>query len=167
MLNQSADYALRAVLFIAQPRARRSCTASSIAKATGVPRNYLGKVLHALVSAGVLASVRGPRGGFRLAMDASKLTVADIAAPFQRMPQRRICLLGDRPCDAAQPCVAHQQWQSAADQVTGLFRTTTIDAMLSAGTVTNTGIAACSNGCEPRHVAPTSNDGDQHEYAAG
>jgi Rrf2 family transcriptional regulator, iron-sulfur cluster assembly transcription factor len=131
LLNQSADYALRAVLFVAQTDARRSCNASAISKAIGVPRNYLGKVLHALTHAGVLQSVRGPQGGFRLAHDAERLTVADVVEPFQRLPQRRICLLGDRACDSSAPCVAHQHWQRITGEVTSFFRTTTIAALLS------------------------------------
>ena len=130
MLNQSADYALRAVLFVAQPRGRRSCPTSAIARATGIPRNYLGKVLHALVEAGVLLSVRGPHGGFRLAAPTSELTLADVAAPFHKLRVRRVCLLGNRPCDGTKPCAAHQHWQQAMDEITSFFKTTTIAALL-------------------------------------
>ncbi|HUF51285.1 MAG TPA: Rrf2 family transcriptional regulator [Longimicrobiales bacterium] len=130
MLNQSADYAVRAVLFVAQRDSGRSCTAGVIARAIGVPRNYLGKVLHALATARVLTSVRGPRGGFRLARSADELTLADVAGPFQRLPERTVCLLGDRSCDPAHPCGSHAQWQSMADQMTAFFRTTTISALL-------------------------------------
>lgn len=131
LLNQSSDYALRAVLFLAQRDGRKACPAKAIAKATGIRPNYLGKVLHALVSAGVLTSVRGPQGGFRLAVAAAELTLEDIAGPFQRLPERSMCLLGDRLCDAANPCVSHQHWQNIADQVTSFFRTTTIAALLT------------------------------------
>jgi Rrf2 family protein len=130
VLNQSADYALRAVMFMAQGDGKRSCSATVIAKALGVPRNYLGKILHALTHAGVLTSVRGPQGGFRLARAARQLTLADVVAPFQRLPGRRTCLLGNRACNAAAPCAAHHNWQHVADQVTTFFRTTTIARML-------------------------------------
>jgi Rrf2 family protein len=133
VLNQSADYALRAVLFVAQGDGRRSHTASLIARSTGVPRNYLGKVLHALTYAGVLTSVRGPHGGFRLATDAGRLTLADVVGPFQRLPERRTCLLGNRACGEA-PCASHQQWQRVADEVSSFFTTTTIAGMLNHGT---------------------------------
>ena len=131
VLNQSADYALRAVLFVAQRDGRRSCPAGVVARAIGVPRNYLGKLLHALTQAGVLTSVRGPRGGFRLAVPAAQLSVADVVGPFHRLPERRMCLLGNRPCQAGMPCIAHQQWQKIADPVTSFFKTTTIAALLS------------------------------------
>jgi Rrf2 family transcriptional regulator, iron-sulfur cluster assembly transcription factor len=133
VLNQSADYALRAVLFVAQGDGTRSCTAAMIAEALAVPRNYLGKVLHTLTGVGVLTSVRGPQGGFRLAVAAGELTLASVVEPFQRLPERRSCLLGSTPCDPAMPCTSHQQWQQVSDQVTTFFRTTTIERMLEGG----------------------------------
>jgi len=150
VLNVSADYALRAVLCVAQPKGGRAWTTSSIAKATGIPRNYLGKVLHALVGAGVLASVRGPHGGFRLAVPATEMTLADVAAPFQKLPERSLCLLGNRPCDRTRPCIAHRRWQEASDQVTSFFRGTTIAAMLAGDAST-----------DPSH------NGAPHDKAAG
>lgn len=135
MLNQSADYALRAVLFVAQRGEDTSCTARSIAKAIGVPPNYLGKVLNALANAGVLTSTRGPRGGFRLAGTPAEVTLADVAGPFQNLPERHVCLLGDRPCDATRPCGAHERWQGMTDQVAAFFTTTTLAGMLDGDAV--------------------------------
>src|SRR5690606_35341131 len=106
MLNQSADHALRAVLYVAQHGARRACSAEAISTSLGVPRNYLGKVLNSLTRAGVLTAVRGPRGGFRLAHPAHQLAIESVIEPFQRLPQRRVCLMGDRPCIAETPCGA-------------------------------------------------------------
>jgi Rrf2 family protein len=131
MLNQSADYALRAVLFMAQHGEETACTADAIAGALGVPRNYMGKVLNTLARVRLLRSVRGPHGGFRLAEQPDRLTVARVIAPFQRLPERRTCLLGDRQCDPGRPCGAHQRWRQMAEPVAEFFRTTTIAAMLS------------------------------------
>lgn len=130
MLNQSADYALRAVLYVAQRHGESSCSARTIADALGVPQNYLGKVLNTLTSAGVLTSTRGPRGGFRLTTSPDRVTIADVAGPFQPLPTRSMCLMGDRPCDPANPCSAHGHWQSITDRVTDFFRKTTIAVML-------------------------------------
>jgi Rrf2 family transcriptional regulator, iron-sulfur cluster assembly transcription factor len=132
MLNQSADYALRAVLYIARQEdggAPRS--ADAVASALGVPRNYLGKVLNTLAHAAVLESVRGPRGGFRLARSARQITLESVIEPFQRLSDRRVCLLGDRPCDATDPCDVHQRWRQIADPVNAFFRNTTIAALLA------------------------------------
>lgn len=151
MLNQSADYALRAVMFMAQGDGKHSCSATVIARAIGVPRNYLGKILHALAHAGILTSVRGPQGGFRLAQEARLLTLADVVGPFQRLPERRICLLGDRACNASTPCAAHHHWQQVADQITSFFRTTTIAGMLNGAAVRQdrTAVKSRPDACVP------------------
>lgn len=135
MLNQSADYALRAVLFLARRDGPDSCKAGEIAEATGVPRNYLGKVLHTLARAGVLHSERGPHGGFRLAVWPYDLTLQEVVAPFHRLPQRQVCLLGNGPCDPSHPCDVHRHWQGMASQITHFFTTTTIGLMLEGGGV--------------------------------
>jgi Rrf2 family transcriptional regulator, iron-sulfur cluster assembly transcription factor len=127
MLNSSADYALRAVLFLARhaPNGGQS-RVEAIAAATGVPRNYLGKVLHALARARVVTSVRGPRGGFRLAKGPCELTVADVTDPFQQISDRAVCLLGNRPCDPDRPCDAHLRWRRMAQPVERFLHETTI-----------------------------------------
>jgi Rrf2 family protein len=151
MLNQSADHALRAVLFVARQPDDMRCSADHIAASIGVPRNYLGKVLHTLTHAGVLESVRGPRGGFRLAVPAASLSLAAVVEPFQRLPERRACLLGNGACDPSSPCESHAQWQNMSDRLTEFFQATTIHAMLSGGSVNGNGVtstngAASTNG---------------------
>jgi Rrf2 family transcriptional regulator, iron-sulfur cluster assembly transcription factor len=133
MLNSSADHALRAVLFVARQPVETRCSAEHIAGAIGVPRNYLGKVLHTLSQVGVLESVRGPRGGFRLAVPAESLTLAEIVEPFQRLPERRACLLGNGACNPDSPCDSHERWQDMSDQLTTFFNDTTVAAMLNGG----------------------------------
>jgi Rrf2 family protein len=49
-----------------------------IARAQGIPERFLLKVLKPLVSAGVLHSIKGPNGGYRLARSGSDVTLLDI-----------------------------------------------------------------------------------------
>ena len=130
VLNQSADYALRAALFLARAGGSGPQSADVIAGALGVPRNYLGKVLHQMVGANVLASTRGPHGGFVLAQPAGAITLESVVAPFQELPPRTVCLLGNRPCNNSVPCAAHEHWRRMSDPVRNFFRSTTIELML-------------------------------------
>jgi Rrf2 family protein len=131
ILNQSAHYALRAVLFLAQNNEVGAQNADVIAAAIGVPRNYLGKVLHTLGRSRVLTSVRGPHGGFKLAAAADCIPLEAVITPFQTLPTSSVCLLGDRVCNPLQPCGAHAQWRRMSDPVTAFFRETTIASMLA------------------------------------
>lgn len=128
ILNNSANYALRAVLYLAGHPGAQS--ADVMAAALGVPRNYLGKVLNTLAQEQVLVSTRGPRGGFELAADADNIRVESVVMPFQETTQSTVCLLGDRPCNSRKPCRAHERWLTIAEPVARFFATTTIAQML-------------------------------------
>ena len=126
MLSQTAEYALMSVLYLADHGHGRPVRVGVMARALGVPQNYLSKTCHALVRSGVLASMRGPAGGFRLAGDPAQVTLLSVVAPFDRIGGRRQCLLGRPTCSDRRACPVHESWKRAADQVARFFRTTTI-----------------------------------------
>ena len=130
MLNQSAEYALRAMLYMAQG-GDGAYKAPAIASALGLPHTYLSKVMHKLVKAGVLRSERGPMGGYTLARGAAELSLHDIAAPFQALQPRSQCLMGNRPCDPLTPCAAHGSWRRINDLVAAHLNNTTLADLLT------------------------------------
>lgn len=134
MLSQTGVYALRAVLLIAQSGVRgERLTSVQIAAELGLPQNYLSKTLHRLVKHGVLASSRGPTGGFDLARPPEEIPIADVVGPFQELEGPRRCLLEDRPCDPDRPCAAHSRWERWADQIAEMFHDTTVADFLQRG----------------------------------
>jgi len=54
------------------------CTAESLAEAQGLPPKFLGAILNDLRRSGIVASQRGAEGGYRLARDASAISLADV-----------------------------------------------------------------------------------------
>jgi Rrf2 family protein len=113
MISQTAEYALRAIVCIANqggvPR-----TTAFIAQATQAPSGYLAKVMKNLCRAGLVTSRRGLNGGFVLAKppeDLSILAIVNAVDPIRRYPEcplgiahhgRRLCPLHTRLDDAAQ-----------------------------------------------------------------
>jgi Rrf2 family protein len=112
MLSLTADYALRAVLTLAREANGGAVRSDTIADAIGAPRNYLSKTMNALAKAGIVASTRGPLGGFVLAIDPRDLSVAKIADVFGESRPHPRCLLGSGPCDHTAPCAAHVRWSA-------------------------------------------------------
>ncbi len=125
MLSQTATYALRAVLHLAEIGAK-GASAEDIANAAGIPASYLAKVLQTLVKDGVLVSERGRRGGFRLAVPPERLRLAQVVGSFDPETGQRFCLLRMGPCSDRTACAAHHAWKSTAEQVTSFFRATTV-----------------------------------------
>jgi Rrf2 family protein len=130
VLSGTAEYALRAAVHLAREGADGPMRAEQIAAAIDVPRNYLGKILHALVRAGVLRSTRGKRGGFRLAVRPAELPLVRIVSPFDDIQPRRRCLLGRPECSDRSPCPVHHRWRATSEQIVTFFRDTTLADVL-------------------------------------
>ncbi len=127
MLSQTAEYALRAVVYIAQQPAGELVRAAPLAGTLGIPQNYLAKILHQLGRVGVLRSTRGKSGGFTLGRDPADLSLFDVIAPFDSLDERPHCLLGRPECSSKNPCPAHGRWQGVAQQISAFFRSTSLE----------------------------------------
>jgi len=126
LLSGTAEYALRAVVFLAREGSDAPVRADDLAAAVEVPRNYLSKILHELTRARILRSTRGKNGGFQLARPPERLTLLEVAALFDRIEGRRRCLLGRPECSDVNPCPVHHRWRATSEQISRFFRETTI-----------------------------------------
>jgi Rrf2 family transcriptional regulator, iron-responsive regulator len=75
-LSRSSAYAVRAVVAMASNPGQAPSHAT--AKAVGIPPLFLLKLLNPLVRAGLLKSVKGPHGGYRLAKPACEITLLEV-----------------------------------------------------------------------------------------
>ncbi len=128
-LSDTTRYALRAIVHIAEHGVHAPVRVDAIATDLQVPQNYLSKTLHAMARAGLLRSVRGPRGGFQLARAPKSITLGQVAALFDDVAPRR-CLLGRASCGWKNPCVVHPRWEAVSDALHTFFRETTIADLL-------------------------------------
>ena len=80
-LTKSSRYALLATLEMAEA-GERPVTAADVARRHGVPEAVVAKVLQRLVRAGLAVGTRGSNGGYRLAREASRITVLDVLRVF-------------------------------------------------------------------------------------
>lgn len=115
-----------------------SVRARDMADATGIPANYLSKILHQLGRAGVVASERGRAGGFRLAAPPSKVKLASVVAPFEPQVQRTRCLLGLPRCSDANPCGAHERWRVIKEATLEFLNETTLADVIATGVTDST-----------------------------
>jgi Rrf2 family protein len=130
MVTQTSEHAIRALLYLAQRPEGETVPAERIAQALGAPANYLSKTLNALAKQGLVSSTRGPAGGFRLRVPAGQVTLAEVVETFDDVRPRRMCLLGDRPCDALHPCRAHGAWTRVCASMAAPLGATTLADLL-------------------------------------
>ena len=111
MLSRTEEYALRAAVCLARHYGDGARRARDIARETGVPANYMSKILHQLARAGVVHSERGRTGGFRLAGPPEEFQLSTVVGPFEPQIERTRCLLGRPECSDEHPCGAHDRWK--------------------------------------------------------
>lgn len=131
LLSQTAEHALRAVLYIGRQPDGSFTSAHEIAEALGAPPNYMSKTLRVLARRGILRSVRGPAGGFTLAVRAEALTPARVLEAVDDVRVPAMCLMGSRPCDPNRPCAAHARWAELRGRILGPLEDTSIAELLA------------------------------------
>ena len=77
-LSEKSLLAVAAVVDVALHARGQPVAAKALAERHGLPPRHLEPVLQALVHAGILKGVRGPRGGYELARERRRITVAEI-----------------------------------------------------------------------------------------
>jgi Rrf2 family protein len=77
-LSQGVEWALHCCSVLAGVPAAKVMAAAKLAEFHEVPSAYLAKHLQALSQAGIVESVPGPKGGYRLARPAHEVTVLDV-----------------------------------------------------------------------------------------
>jgi Rrf2 family protein len=127
MISITSEYALRALVALADSAEGTPMQARELAEMTKVPPSYLYKILASLRRAGVLAGSRGSRGGYSLARDPGDIRLIDVVSMFEVVRPNDACLLGefDR-CDDTQPCSAHQQWKHVQQTYNEFLKSRTI-----------------------------------------
>lgn len=128
MFSSTAEYALRAVAYLATQTERLS-SSQTIAEHTKVPAGYLSKVLKDLAQAGVVNSQRGPNGGFSLAIPAETLSVLAVINAVDPIQRIKTCPLGI-PSHGTNLCRLHRRLDDAIAMVERTLAETTILAMI-------------------------------------
>lgn len=127
-LPQTAEYALRAIVWLAaEPYDVRGT--AEIARATQVPAGYLSKVLQALSRVGLVVSIAGRNGGFRLARPASQISVLEVVQSVAPIGRIRRCPLGIESHNG-RLCPLHRRLDAAMESIEQAFAATTIEELL-------------------------------------
>src|SRR5262249_26298454 len=113
-LTRATGYALQALVFLARGGGGRPVASHDIAAAHGIPEQFLAKVLKPLVSAGVLRSVKGPNGGYRLARPAREITLLEVVESVEGPVRGLAPVVGGGALD--------RRLQAVCERVAGVVR---------------------------------------------
>ena len=94
MLSITSQYAIRALVILAEYPCETSVLGRDLARDGKIPRNYLAKILLALKNAGILGTARGSQGGYWLIKAPDSLKLVDVVRIFDHISDPPPCLLG-------------------------------------------------------------------------
>jgi Rrf2 family transcriptional regulator, nitric oxide-sensitive transcriptional repressor len=132
MFSQTVEYALRAVVFLAD-QAPDPATTDQIANATKVPKPYLSKVLQNLGRGDIVRSQRGIGGGVTLVKSPKDLTILEVVNAVEPIERILVCPLGLKS-HGKQLCPLHRRMDDSLATVEKAFKSTTLAELLAGST---------------------------------
>ena len=130
LLRQVSDYALRCLVHICRGGEGHTVSARIIAAAEGIPEATLRKVLQKLARAGIVTSLRGVRGGFRLALAPDGITVRSVVEAVQGPVAINRCFLGRDECPNQAHCALRQKLTHVQEQLEALLEEATVQDLV-------------------------------------
>lgn len=110
ILNQTVEYCLRAMAVLADAKPGTILRTTDLAEATGIPGQYLSKIMRRLVLARLVSSRRGHGGGFALAREPKEIRLADVLEAAGLELELDRCAFGWGTCSPESPCSLHPVW---------------------------------------------------------
>ncbi|MBI3126354.1 MAG: Rrf2 family transcriptional regulator [Candidatus Tectomicrobia bacterium] len=124
-ISRAGDYALRAVIFLSRQTPGRLSTIGEIARAQQVPQAFLAKLMPMLIRKGMVASVQGPKGGYRLARPPREISFLDVIQAIEGPISLVACQEDGSCCDFEPFCTMNEVFAEAQRRLAEFFRTTT------------------------------------------
>ena len=109
MFSKTCQYAIRAVLYLALHTGEKKASVVELAEALKAPKHFLAKILQQLSKHGLVASVKGPKGGFYLSEKNLKASLEDIILCIDGPDVFTGCVMGLSKCSSENPCPLHVQ----------------------------------------------------------
>lgn len=111
-LTRETDYAMRAVLQLTCAT-EMTLTAEDLSVRSGVPREFMKKILTRLVRTGIVRSERGSCGGVTLARSPEELTILEILVAIEGPLRLNRCLEAPPACPHVGSCAMQAVWVRA------------------------------------------------------
>ncbi|PVY39497.1 RrF2 family transcriptional regulator [Pontibacter virosus] len=131
MLSKTTEYALRSIVYIAlADEEGKRVGIKEIANELELPAHFMGKILQDMVRKGVIASIKGPHGGFFLHRPASEISLLEVISIIDGLEAFRKCGMGMKQCSDTHPCPLHDEIKVYRNHLLQVFREKTIQSLV-------------------------------------
>ncbi len=126
-ITRQADYAVRAVFYLAKLGPDRRAATSQIAQEQQIPPSFLAKIVSQLSVAGLLQTSRGARGGVSLSRSPAEISLLEVVEAIDGPILLNECVAETGTCGFEEDCPIHDIWCDVQDDLVQRLRTTTFD----------------------------------------
>ena len=129
-ITRQADYALRAMLFLARLETGERAATSQIAEEMQIPASFLAKIISQLSIAGLIQTSRGAHGGVRLMRQPEEVSLLDVVEAIDGPITMNECTQDPSVCAFGDNCPLHDVWCEAKAELVHKLREETFDKLL-------------------------------------
>ena len=129
-LTTKGRYAVTAMLDVAINAVHGPVSLADVAMRQHLSQSYLEQLFAKLRRAGLVNSVRGPGGGYRLNRTAAEIDIAQIIAAVDESVDSTNCG-GGADCLEGQVCLTHNLWSDLTDHIYNFLSNVSLESLLS------------------------------------
>jgi Rrf2 family protein len=136
-ITRQADYALRAILYLARHEMSRHepdwrpATTSKIAEKKLIPTSFLAKIISQLQISGLVKTDRGARGGVALARKPEEISLLEVVEAIDGPITLNECTQDPSNCLFGDSCPLHEIWCESQAELVARLRAATFDKLLA------------------------------------
>jgi Rrf2 family protein len=117
IFSRKSDYGLRALMYLAERLGKGPVTLTEIAEKLMIPKAFLSKILQQLAKKGVVRSLKGPSGGFVLAVDPAEVTLQEILTEIDGPTRVFECFAAETDCTMYGDCLMSEIFGEVESQI--------------------------------------------------
>lgn len=129
-LTSKGRYAVTAMLDVALHSQEGPVPLADISERQGISLSYLEQLFSKLRKASLVASVRGPGGGYRLGNDAFNIAIGTIISAVDESVDATRCA-GKGGCQGGTRCLTHTLWRDLSDRISDFLDNITLGQLMN------------------------------------
>jgi len=134
-ITRQADYAVRAVLYLARLGQDERAATSQVAQEQHIPPSFLAKIISQLSIAGLLHTSRGARGGVTLAREPKDITLLEVIEAIDGPIMLNECVGETGSCTFDEDCPLRPVWCDAQNDLVARLKNTNFAHLVTLGQV--------------------------------
>lgn len=129
-LTSKGRYAVTAMLDVALHSQKGPVPLADISERQGISLSYLEQLFSRLRKNGLVASVRGPGGGYLLGKEMSDIAVGAVISAVDESVDATRCH-GKEGCQGGGRCLTHSLWSDLSDRISGFLNGITLAELVN------------------------------------